>query len=445
MILSNHQKVVSLRNCLTSLVSSSLGRNTLWALSGYGLRLVIQAAYFILITRSLGVKQYGGFIGATALAAMVSPFVGLGSGNLLVKNVARDRQLFREYWGNGLLMTLVSGFALACFLVPTSLLVLPRAIPLHVILLVSVSDLILVKFLDMAAWAFQGFERLMSNAQLNVLVSLTRLIGIAGLALVVPHPSITAWATIYLAGSFLAAVVAVTWATCSLGTPKLALRRLRSEGVEGIYFSFSSSAQMAHNDLDKTMVARLATLEAAGIYAAAYRLIDVAFIPVRALLNAAYPGFFRTGAEGLQASLRYGRRLLTRIIFYPLFAFLALMVGAPLLQYVLGKEYAGVTQAVRWLALLPLLKTLHYFVADSLTGAGHQGLRTSIQAAVVVFNILINLWIIPLYGWRGAAWSSLASDALLFMGLWLAATYLRRAAYLGCKPVAVETAFAGRS
>jgi O-antigen/teichoic acid export membrane protein len=215
--------------------------------------------------------------------------------------------------------------------------------------------------------------------------------------------------------------------------------------VEGIYFSFSSSAQMAHNDLDKTMVARLATLEAAGIYAAAYRLIDVAFIPVRALLNAAYPGFFRTGAEGLQASLRYGRRLLTRIIFYPLFAFLALMVGAPLLQYVLGKEYAGVTQAVRWLALLPLLKTLHYFVADSLTGAGHQGLRTSIQAAVVVFNILINLWIIPLYGWRGAAWSSLASDALLFMGLWLAATYLRRAAYLGCKPVAVETAFAGRS
>jgi O-antigen/teichoic acid export membrane protein len=202
MILSNHQKVVSLRNCLTSLVSSSLGRNTLWALSGYGLRLVIQAAYFILITRSLGVKQYGGFIAATALAAMVSPFVGLGSGNLLVKNVARDRQLFREYWGNGLLMTLVSGFALACFLVPTSLLVLPRAIPLHVILLVSVSDLILVKFLDMAAWAFQGFERLMSNAQLNVLVSLTRLIGIAGLALVVPHPSITAWATIYLAGSF---------------------------------------------------------------------------------------------------------------------------------------------------------------------------------------------------------------------------------------------------
>jgi hypothetical protein len=32
---------------------------------------------------------------------------------------------------------------------------------------------------------------------------------------------------------------------------------------------------------------------------------------------------------------------------------------------------------------------------------------------VAVFNVLINLWIIPAYSWRGAAWSSIASDALL--------------------------------
>jgi O-antigen/teichoic acid export membrane protein len=32
---------------------------------------------------------------------------------------------------------------------------------------------------------------------------------------------------------------------------------------------------------------------------------------------------------------------------------------------------------------------------------------------VAVFNILINLWLIPAYSWRGAAWSSIASDALL--------------------------------
>jgi hypothetical protein len=45
---------------------------------------------------------------------------------------------------------------------------------------------------------------------------------------------------------------------------------------------------------------------------------------------------------------------------------------------------------------------------------------------VAVFNVLINLWIIPLYSWRGAAWSSLASDALLALGTGLAVFMVAR-------------------
>jgi len=41
-------------------------------------------------------------------------------------------------------------------------------------------------------------------------------------------------------------------------------------------------------------------------------------------------------------------------------------------------------------------------------------------------NILLNLWLIPAYSWRGAAWSSLASDGLLAIGLWTAVSILRR-------------------
>ena len=65
------------------------------------------------------------------------------------------------------------------------------------------------KFIDMAAFAFQAFEMLSKNAHLNVLISLTRLVGIAGLALFVPHPTMRAWSVVYLAGSVLAALIAV--------------------------------------------------------------------------------------------------------------------------------------------------------------------------------------------------------------------------------------------
>ncbi len=178
------------------------------------------------------------------------------------------------------------------------------------------------------------------------------------------------------------------------------------------------SAQTVYNDIDKTMLARLGTLDATGIYSAAYRLIDISFIPVRALLNAALPGFFRNGVDGIRGSVKYGRRLLFKVLPYSVFSFAALMICAPIVPLILGKQYANVTEALRWLSLLPLLKTFHYFAADSLTGAGYQGTRTAVQVGIAIFNVLINLWIIPAYGWRGAAWSSLASDGLLAVVLW---------------------------
>ena len=46
-----------------------------------------------------------------ALINVAAPFVGVGSGIVLIKNVARDKTLFAEYWGNGLLMTLITGVA----------------------------------------------------------------------------------------------------------------------------------------------------------------------------------------------------------------------------------------------------------------------------------------------------------------------------------------------
>jgi len=225
-------------------------------------------------------------------------------------------------------------------------------------------------------------------------------------------------------GSVIASFVAVLWVTSCFGQPRLALRRIPLEILEGLYFSVSLAAQTIYNDIDKTMVARLSTLDAAGIYAAAYRMIDVAFIPIRSLLNAAYADFFRHGGAGLQASLRYGRKLLLHSLAYPILVFLALLIAAPLVPSVLGPGFADVVPALRWLSLLPLMKSAHYFVSDSLTGAGHQGTRTFMQVAVALFNVLINLFVIPAYGWRGAAWASLASDGLLAGTLWMAALWL---------------------
>jgi O-antigen/teichoic acid export membrane protein len=399
---------------------SVLARNTGWMFLGNGLRIIVQAGYFILIARALGPKEYGAFVGAVALIALVAPFASLGAGNLLVKNVSRDRSVFSEYWGNALFVSAVSGILLLGFVAAVSSFALPRSIPWSLILMVSVADLLVIKCNDIAAQGFQALDQLRYTAMLTLLPNILRLVGAAIIVTVSHHATAETWGWFYLGSTVISALVALVLIHRKLGAPKLALWRIRGEMAEGFYFGTSMSAQTVYNDIDKTMLARLSTLDATGIYAAAYRLIDVAFTPVRSVLSATYTGFFRHGEGGIAASYSYAKKILPKMVAYSLLIFAALYVSAPIIPLVLGKEYARTVEALRWLALLPFFKSIHYFLADSLTGAGYQRIRTAGQIGIAIFNVCINLWLIPAYSWRGAAWSSLASDGALALTMYIA-------------------------
>ena len=387
---------------------------------------VIQAAYFILIARSLEPAQYGAFVAVVAIAAILSPFVGLGTSNLIIRNVARDPGSFSRSWGNGLFVTLLSGVA-ALFLVLFCVFLLPAGLPWCVLFLVAAADLTFGRLVDFCGFAFSSVDRFGATAQLNMWISLSRLIGLGVLVALVHSPGIEVWAATYLLATFITAAGALGWGLTKLEKPTLKTSEIWPELKEGVYFSVGLSAQTVYNDIDKTMLAKLGDLPATGIYGAAYRIIDVSLIPLRSILSAANPGFFRAGhLGGITETCRYMRRLLPKMIAYSVLVMVCLLAFAPVVPHILGKEYVRSVSALRWLAVLPVLKTIHSFFADALTGAGHQRLRTMIQIAVAVFNILINLWIIPAYSWLGAAWSSIASDAALLCLLGVAIAGLSR-------------------
>jgi O-antigen/teichoic acid export membrane protein len=393
--------------------SSTLARNSVWMFLGLGVRIIVQAGYFVLIARVLGPREYGAFVGTTALIAIVNPFAGAGAGNLLIKNVSRDRSLFAVYWGNALFVLVASGVLLFGGIILVAHWILPPTIPLLFIVLICLSDLFCARINDFASQAFQAMEQLNYTAKVGLVPFVLRLISAAFIFGVWHHTSAMTWGWFYLGSTVVSCAISVIVTSWKLGAPKLDLSRIMPELREGFYFGAGLSAQTIYNDIDKTMLASLSTLDATGIYAAAYRVIDVAFTPVRSVLAAAVPNFFRTGQRGIVASFAYAKRLMPRMIGYSLLAFAGLFLLAPLFPLVIGKDFSRTVEALRWLALLPLLKTISYFLSDSVTGAGYQGLRTAAQVLVAIFNVGLNFWLIPLYSWRGAAWSSLACDGAL--------------------------------
>jgi len=409
-----------LRNLATATTAADarLAANSLRMLTGFGARMLFQLVYCVLLARRLGPEGYGTFVAATALVSILAPFAGIGFGNLVVRSVAEDRARFAASFGMALFVTAASAGAFVLAVALVGPFVLPDTAPLALWLCVALSDLCFARLVDVSGQAFQAFERLGRTAELQMVLGASRLAAILLLLAFAPHADASTWAVFYLASTAVAAAVAVGRAVRELGVPVLESSAFRGRWIEGLQFSISLSAQNVHNDADKALLARLSSAASAGTFGIAYRLVDAAFAPVRALFWASYARFFEQGRNGIGATRRLALRLAPVVVAYSTGAALAVVVGGRLLSPLLGPGYGEVIEATRWLALLPLFRALHYLAADALTGAGFHRVRTGAQTLVAAVNVVLNLYLIPAYSWRGAAWASLLSDLLLAVALW---------------------------
>jgi O-antigen/teichoic acid export membrane protein len=402
----------------------SLARGTAWMIVGQVGQLVCALAYFVVIARVLRASGFGALAASVALVAIFVPFAAWGAGNILVMEVARNRSAFRLYFGNALMSVALSGLVLVGLVLVIGAAFLGK-VPLSALLFLAIADLGFARVADIAAQCFQASDRMRAMALASMLVPASRCVAVFLFA-ASQFRGLVAWTAFYLVASAVAAALAYWIARRRLGRPAFKPRLLWSRFTLGGYFAVAASASTIYGDVDKTMLGRFSTFGAAGIYAAAYRAVTAAFIPVMALLFAAYPRFFRAGMAGIEGSVALARRLLTPAVLYGVMAGIAIYLLAPLAPHILGPDFAETTEALRWLAPIPLLSSLCYLPADALTGADAQGLRTILQLSAALFNVVLNLLLIPAYSWRGAAWSTIATFVVLAAALWLATALLRR-------------------
>jgi O-antigen/teichoic acid export membrane protein len=379
---------------------------------GQGIKLILQGIYFVLIARALGPTSYGAFIALTALTGIISPFVGLGAGALFLKNVRAGRQTAQVCWGNGLVATLLTGTLSSLGIVALSHFLF-HGFSIGLVTAVCVSDLLLIRVVDLVSFGFAASGMMGRTATQNTVMSVLRTIGIALLATHSSRVSLSQWIWVYLATGVAGAAFALQQGVALWGRPKIDPVALVGDVREGCLFSISTSAQTIYNDIDKTMLARLSTLSATGAYGAAYRIIDTSLTPIKSLVSAAYPQFFRLGADGIGATYGYAKRLIGKAVIFGVADLVGLALLAPLVPFILGSKYADVVPALRLLAFIPIMRCAHWFLADALSGANAQGIRTAVQTGVALLNIGLNLFILPRWSWRGAAWTSLLSDAVL--------------------------------
>jgi O-antigen/teichoic acid export membrane protein len=404
---------------MKALLKSRLAKNAGWTLIGQGLGYGLRVVYFIAIARLLGVLQYGILAGGFALVNLVAQYARLGMGTVLLRYVSGDRSRFALYWGNILMATVLAGSAMTVVL----RFVGPRILDSSsagVIAFIAVACCLFEQITMSATQAFQAFQQMRTAAMIDQLTSLFRAAAACGMLVALGHASARQWAIAMMLVSALSMLVAVTTVTVKLGLPKWSPALFAKRCGEGVEYSFASSTSSAYNDLDKTMLSHYGMSAENGIYGLAYRIIDMASVPAVSIQLAAVPRLFELAESDAEASIQLGRRLLRHGILVSGISALGIFLFAPCIPLLTGKGFGESVVALRWLSLIPMFRSVHGICGSILTSIGQQRFRTLAQITVVVVNFGLNLWLIPSFGWLGAAWSSLATDALLGILTWAA-------------------------
>lgn len=407
-----------------------LAKGTFAMTAGMTLRTVGQAAVFLVVARVLGVEAYGAYVAVLALATGLGGLVGLGTPMIMLRDIARDPAISNEGWGRTLAALFVTAPPLFVIFMLVAWVVLPKQVDWVVVVCLGTAEIVLAPLVLAAIQLYQGHERMGRAARLALVPILPRIVAALLLfpfSLVWPMPAtpLMAWSFLYLLAAVTAAGYSLWLVRRDFGIRnKMRVSGLRNSIRQGWAFSAGGAAQKIYVDVDKVMLARLASLEAAGIYSAAYRVVDMASVPLLSFFSAAAPRFFRAGQDGTRHVARFALRVLPIPMIYALGVGVTLYMLAGMLPLILGGGFASAADALRWLVWVPLLTTPRRFLQNAFGASGRQQVNVLVVVCGSVLNVGLNLWAIPAWGWRGAIGATYAAEFAMCVGLAMMAVYV---------------------
>ena len=191
--------------------------NVLWSLGGLGLRTVVQVVYFVLLARVLGPKEYGALSSALAIVYIFVPYATWGAGDILVKNVSRNRKTFGEFWGSALLSILIFGSIFFIFVLFFYSLLLADKVGIFPVILLCLSELFFLRIIDTTIQAYQAFELMPRTALVQFVFGFIRLLFTLLFVGFVDDHSVHTWSVLYLSSTIASAMFCLLIVRVELG------------------------------------------------------------------------------------------------------------------------------------------------------------------------------------------------------------------------------------
>ncbi len=395
-----------------------------WSLGIVVARAGASLVFVLAASRSLGSSGFGTLAALSALTSMALVLTSSG--------VAWAATMFASRSSDGAGAVLAAGLRAAAWSVavvgPAYLVVvrtvLPDA-PLAAAAALFTADVLVVGVAELAASVSIGLHEYRRATAVWGTLAGGR--AVAGIVVALSSPrSLTAVTVVAVLAAVAVVPILIALARPLLGRPG---PPAGASGMvrAGAVFAAGSLVGRANNDFDKVYLsARLGAAESVGTYAAGYRIVEYAMLPLTALTTAAAPRLFRAGTGGVARARRVTGRLSMAYVGTGAALAVALLAGRGVIEAVFGPTYEGLSSVVAMLALLPLLRAVANVLAEPLTGGGRHRVRVLILGLGLAVNVVVNVSLLDSLGWRAAVWGTYASEATQLVVLAMIALAARR-------------------
>ena len=393
--------------------------NMSWLMASQIITSVCAFVWTILMARYLGPSDYGVFGTAVSFSSLFGVFATFGIFAYAVRAISTDFENESKYVNNtlGLKILLSIFYMVIVFLVS---LILGWQKYVIIFCLLYAFEYVIKSFQDVMFASFQAHEKMKYQAISNTIITILTLVFI--LIVIFEDLGLLGITFGYIFSNFIGLVYAIFAMRKHIIKPSISfdLSFYKVLMKAGIPFALTGLFYTIYYSIDIVMVTQFSTTYATGLYNSAYKLISVLTLFYTIYSSVIFPvmsKLFVDEKDLLNLSF-------VKSIKYLSFVTIPIAVFTTLYGYdiigIYGSEFieaGGVIEILIWTVCFLFING-----ACSLTlNASHEEYSvTKIYSIAAVFNVVLNLILIPNYNVYGAATATVLSEILiLFLQLYM--------------------------
>lgn len=372
------------------------------------LNLVLGIFVTLVLVRGLGSHSFGVWSTVFAVSGIAANVGELGLNAIAVNRAAREPDREQEWLGVLLALRLILAVPIAAVSIVAVLLISPTTEAQIAGVIISCS------LLTGAPGAIGAIFQLRVRNHISMaIMTFNSVIWGAGVFTVaLLSGGIVAYAIVFVATSAVTTAVSVVVALRMTHVRLRGTRHLWPSVLRlGVPAGIAGMLVTLYVRLDQILVFDIAGSRQAGLYGAANRLLEqIQFIPA-AVMTTLFPLIVAAHARRSKRAhvLLQGAAEYLAMASLPILAF-TIVAARPIVIVLFGDEFAGAAAALPMLAGAFVSISFGYLVGNMVVALELQRRFARYAAAGLVLNVILNVLLIPSYGFVAAAWITVATE-----------------------------------